>query len=386
MSEKASGGTTPSFQYFWQPGSGYYGKSLGRLTQSITDCCEGLVLSHLDLVPVPSPKGVFTIGDYGTCDGSVSLRLIHRVIDHLRNKHGPDLKIQVLYEDQPSNDYNSLFKTIYGSTSYIHKFDNVFPLACGTSFYKQCVPDNTCDIIVSSYATHWLSDKSHVMFSTMFPWRSASEEELRVHHEASARDWQTFLLMRATELKQGGLLFVAYPSQSLKSNPAQPGEITEPAREAWINLNLTWKEFYAGDIITREEFQSCSLPVAIRTSQEIKAPFENAATSPVRQAGLTLLTEPEEFVIPCSAKTIWRQKLQSDGADDRTMFAQSLSNIFRVILEPTLRNSLHTRSFEEQSAIVEQYFECFTRKVATLDPETFQSEPTVGRFVAQKLH
>lgn len=49
MSENASGGMTPPFQYFWQPGSGYYGKSLGRLTQSITDCCEGLVLSHLGM-------------------------------------------------------------------------------------------------------------------------------------------------------------------------------------------------------------------------------------------------------------------------------------------------------------------------------------------------
>ncbi|PVD22303.1 hypothetical protein C0Q70_18112 [Pomacea canaliculata] len=112
-----------------------------------------------DAVPVPSPKGVFTIGDYGTCDGTVSLRLIHKVIDHLRNKHGPDLKIQVLYEDHASNDYNSLFKTIYGQTSYMTKFTNVFPLVCGTNFYKQCVPDNTCDIIMSSFATVYLSNE-----------------------------------------------------------------------------------------------------------------------------------------------------------------------------------------------------------------------------------
>ncbi|XP_025113601.1 probable S-adenosylmethionine-dependent methyltransferase At5g38780 [Pomacea canaliculata] len=286
----SAGTRTPYFQHFWKPGSCYYSESLGRMTKSATDICEDFVLSHIDSVPVPSPKGVFTIGDYGTCDGSVSLRLMHRIIGHLRNKHGPDLKIQVLYEDLPTNDYNSLFKTIYGSTSYIHKFDNVFPLACGTSFYKQCVPDNTCDIIMSSFATHWLSDRSHTMSSTMSPWMSTSEEEMKAHHEASARDWQTFLLLRATELKQGGLLFVAQPSQNTKSSPAQPGEITECARDTWIHLNLTWKELYAGDIITREEFQSCNVPATFRSLQELKAPFENAATmSPVRQAGLKLV-------------------------------------------------------------------------------------------------
>ncbi|XP_025112095.1 probable S-adenosylmethionine-dependent methyltransferase At5g38780 [Pomacea canaliculata] len=383
----SAGTRTPYFQHFWKPGSGYYSESLGRTTKGATDICEDFVLSHIDSVPVPSPKGVFTIGDYGTCDGSVSLRLMHRIIGHLRNKHGPDLKIQVLYEDLPTNDYNSLFKTIYGSTSYIHKFDNVFPLACGTSFYKQCVPDNSCDIIMSSFATHWLSDRSHAMSSTMSPWMSTSEEEMKAHHEASARDWQTFLLLRATELKQGGLLFVAQPSQNTKSSPAQPGEITECARDTWIHLNLTWKELYAGDIITREEFQSCNVPATFRSLQELKAPFENAATmSPVRQAGLNLFKEPEVFVLPCFSKTMWRQKLQSGGADDRTMFAQNLSDTFRVILEPALRRSLHTRQFEEQLAIVEQYFKRFIRNVATLDPETFQSEICVGRLVAQKLY
>ncbi|XP_025113600.1 uncharacterized protein LOC112575792 [Pomacea canaliculata] len=270
--------------------------------------------------------------------------------------------------------------------TYLHKFDNVFPLACGTGFYKQCVPDNSCDIIMSSFATQWLSDKSPVMTSTISPWRSTSEEELRVHHEASARDWQKFLLLRAAELKQGGLLVVTQPSKRLKKSPAQPGEITECTKDAWIHLNLTWNELYSEDIISREEFQSCSVPLAFRTLQELKAPFENAATSPVRQAGLNLVKEPEVLVPPCFAKTLWRQKLQREGKNDSNMFAQILVNSFRVVLEPAMRNSMkNTRTSEEQSAIVEQFFERFQRNVATLNPETFHSELFVGRLVAQKI-
>ncbi|XP_025112086.1 probable S-adenosylmethionine-dependent methyltransferase At5g38780 [Pomacea canaliculata] len=397
MSDNTTDIKTPSFQYFWQPGSGYYEESLGRLSKPITDICEDFVLSHIDSIPVPSPKGVFTIGDYGTCDGSVSLRLIHRIIDHLRNKHGPDLKIQVLYEDHPSNDYNSLFKTIYGETSYLSKLNNVFPMVCGTNFYKQCVPDNTCDVIISFMAVHYLSDDSYVRCSnTMFPWRSTSQEELRAHHEAAARDWQTFLLHRAAELKPGGLLFVTQCATNMWNNTLLSGNTNisvtdtisypeEHANDVWTHFDLAWTELYAEGIITTEEFQSCTIPMTFRTLQELKAPFENAAMSPVRQAGLNLIKEPEDVFTPCIIKTVWRQKLQMDGVDDRKLFALLLVQPLRLILDGTLRNTLRkTRTAEEQSFILEQFYECFVKKVALMNPKTFQSELFLRRLVAQK--
>ncbi|XP_025112085.1 uncharacterized protein LOC112574922 [Pomacea canaliculata] len=394
MSGDVAGAETPSFQYFWQPGSGFYGENLGRQTQPAVDICEEIVLSYIDAVPVPSPKGVFTIGDYGTCDGSVSLRLIHKVIDHLRNKHGPDLKIQVLYEDHASNDYNSLFKTIYGQTSYMTKFTNVFPLVCGTNFYKQCVPDNTCDIIMSSFATIYLSNESYVRCSnTMFPWRSTSEAELRAHREAAARDWQTFLLHRAAELKPGGLLFDVQAARLLGSNRPQTRNLAYPLAEEgeecvqdiWTCFDLSWKELYVEGLITKEEFQSCTLPLTYRTLQEVKAPFENAAMSPVRQAGLNLLEDPQEFLTHCSVKKLWRQKLQTDGVDDRVMFAQLLAEAFYLVLDATLRNTLrNTRPDEEHLPIIQRLQQTFIQRVAALNPETFKSEYVVVILAAQK--
>ncbi|XP_025112079.1 gibberellic acid methyltransferase 2-like isoform X1 [Pomacea canaliculata] len=392
-----SGDKKHSFQYFWQPGSGYYGESLGRVSKVATDICENFVLSHIDAVPVPSPTGVFTIGDYGTCDGSVSLQLIHKIIDHLRNKHGPDLKIQVLYEDHPSSDYNSLFKTIYGQTSYLSKFNNVFPIVCGTNFYKQCVPDNTCDVIISFIGVHFLSEESYVRCSnTIFPWRSTSEEEMRVHREAAARDWRKFLLLRAAELKQGGLLFVTQLLTELGDNTSQFRDtnssvtnITDTlqnGKDIYRNLDLAWNDLHTNGIITTEEFQSCTTLQAYRTLQELKDPFEDATMSPVRQAGLRILKGPEDFLSPCFMKTLWREKLQTDGVDDRKMFARRLVQAYRLVLDATLRNTLEkTRSTEEQSDIMDQLYECFVERVAACNPETFQSEPYVGRLVAQKL-
>ncbi|XP_025113605.1 probable S-adenosylmethionine-dependent methyltransferase At5g38780 [Pomacea canaliculata] len=427
MPENTTDIKTPSFQYFWQPGSGYYGESLGRVNKSATDLCDEFVLSHIDLLPVPSPKGVFTIGDYGTCDGSVSLHLVNKIIEHLRKKHGPDLKIQVVYQDQPHNDYNSLFKTVYDKASYMSKFTNVFPLVCGTNFYKQCVPDDTCDIIVSTFATHYLSEDSHVRCSnTMFPWRSTSQEELRAHREAAARDWQTFLLHRAAELKPGGLLFDAQSAKLLGSNPPQTRTLTYPLAEnfnrvgeestqdIWTSFDLSWKELYVEGLITKEEFQlctlrltlrtlqevkapfenaamspeefqSCTLRLTFRTLQEVKAPFENASMSPVPQAGLNLLEDPQEFLTYCPFKALWRQKLQTDGVDDRMMFAQVLAKAFYLVLDATLRNTLrNTRPAEDHLPIIQRLQQTFIQKVAALNPETFRSEIVVRILAAQK--
>nr|KAG5712031.1 hypothetical protein BaRGS_020757 [Batillaria attramentaria] len=113
-----------------------------------------------DTVPVPRKRGVFTIGDYGTSDGYASMNLMKRVIGHLRDKHGEELAIQVVYEDQEKNDFNSLFNRLSGESSYTLQYKNVFPMATNINFYQQCVPDGTCDVIYSSAALHWLRDPS----------------------------------------------------------------------------------------------------------------------------------------------------------------------------------------------------------------------------------
>lgn len=47
MSEKDSTSNHPSFQYCWEPGSGYYGDSLGKTGRYVHDICEDFLLSHL---------------------------------------------------------------------------------------------------------------------------------------------------------------------------------------------------------------------------------------------------------------------------------------------------------------------------------------------------
>nr|KAG5712030.1 hypothetical protein BaRGS_020756 [Batillaria attramentaria] len=111
-----------------------------------------------------------TLEEYaGTVDFDVSFyenldivkhRVLPRLHDsrHLREKHGEELAIPVVYEDQERNDFNSLFSWLSDETSYMSKYRNVYPMATNIEFFKQCVPDGTCDVIYSSNATHLLKN------------------------------------------------------------------------------------------------------------------------------------------------------------------------------------------------------------------------------------
>ncbi|KAK7504082.1 hypothetical protein BaRGS_00004814, partial [Batillaria attramentaria] len=150
----ATGGHLP----FWESGSGHYGKTLGQNNRAIVDGSIELILPRLDKIPVPDRNGVFTIADYGTNDGYSSMTLMRKLIEQLRKTHGEDLSIQVLYEDQEKNDYNSLFNRLQEESSFVHDFTKVYTMATNTNFYKQVVPDETCDVIFTSITTQWLED------------------------------------------------------------------------------------------------------------------------------------------------------------------------------------------------------------------------------------
>ena len=45
------------------------------------------------------------------------------------------------------------------STNWLMKNNNVFVTACGTSFYEQCLPDQSVHLGLCFTSAHWLSEK-----------------------------------------------------------------------------------------------------------------------------------------------------------------------------------------------------------------------------------
>lgn len=75
----------------------------------------------------------------------------------------------------------------------------------------------------------------------------------------------------------------------------------------------------------------------------------------------------------------------TDGVDDRDYFADILTKEMQVGTEAVFMNILvKTRSATEQSAIIEQLFDTFRKKLAGVDPYTYFSDVVLSRLIAQK--
>ncbi|KAK7504404.1 hypothetical protein BaRGS_00004270 [Batillaria attramentaria] len=347
------------FQPFWRPGSGQYGKTLGTVNRQTLDSIQELVLTHLG---------------------------------HLREKHGEELAIQVVYEDQERNDFNSLFSLLSDETSYLSKYRNVYPMATNIEFLKQCVPDGTCDVIYSSNATHLLKNPASKFKDAVFHFSPfVTDDELRHFRREAAIQWEKFLVLRARELKPGGLLVVIsniahedYRDLVLNSDVREGlSDVTKktpiPLFSFLMDVERVWKDLRDSNSITEEEFTNLSSLVTFPTPREITAPFEEV-TSPVRDAGLSLVYHDQQY-IPDLFKAAFDTKSKQGVVEDTAAFADSMVTIGRVTFAGLIHDNLSDmRSDEEKTAIVEKYFDTVRQRLLHVDPECYNNDEIYSRL------
>ena len=75
--------------------------------------CAALVLNAIRSTPIKAGH-VFTIADYGCADGGTSMPLWYACVKELKEKYGLEFPIHVMYDDQPVNDFKSLFLRLQG--------------------------------------------------------------------------------------------------------------------------------------------------------------------------------------------------------------------------------------------------------------------------------
>ena len=71
---------------------------------------------NIDFCEVCQPKLVHTLCKNSDCQNSLATRIfaMSSVAEFFKKKFGEDKNIHIIYEDQHSNDFNSLFARVYG--------------------------------------------------------------------------------------------------------------------------------------------------------------------------------------------------------------------------------------------------------------------------------
>ena len=156
-------------------------------------------------------KQPIVIADYGCSQGKNSMAPMQVAIGVLRLRIGPSRPISVFHIDQPSNDFTTLFAVLDSDPErYAVDEPNVFPTAIGRSFYESVLPPGSVHLGWSSYAAVWLSRIPTLIPGHFFPAHSTGAVRAEFDRQG-VQDWETFLSLRAKELRPGGRLVVVLP-------------------------------------------------------------------------------------------------------------------------------------------------------------------------------
>jgi len=344
---------------FGPDGSGFYSDNTKGCYLVILEAMP-LISTALEAIEITNTDELFCIADYGTADGGTSMPVIVNCIKKLRDKYGDSLPINIVYEDQPTNDFKSIFLRVNGlipgSKGLLETFQNIYVTACGTGFYSQCLPPNYIDLGFSATAMHWLSEKPCNITDGLHHTMIQDEDERELFKLQAAKDWETILINRASEIKPGGYLVIV---QFTIDNEGQYLGHTKFTKNCmFTTMTELWRQMMNEDLITMEEFTNTTFLNYYRTIEELSEPFINPDSN-VAQTGMKLL-HIETKVVKCPYKQQWT-KNKGDPQEHAEWFIPTT----RTWSNHTFYSALSEfRSEEERNGIVDELFARYARKVS----------------------
>ncbi|XP_033137274.1 probable S-adenosylmethionine-dependent methyltransferase At5g38780 [Brassica rapa] len=174
------------------------------------------ILEKIDLLSLKTGLSTFTIADFGCSVGPNTFHAVQNIIDAVKLKHMKEnslvsLEFLVCFNDQPNNDFNTLFRTQPPSSEREY-----FSVGVPGSFYGRVLPRNSIHVGHTSYTIHWLSKvPEHVCEKKSPAWNkkyiqcnNLIEEAAKAYKIQFTKDMSTFLEARAAEIVPGGLMIL----------------------------------------------------------------------------------------------------------------------------------------------------------------------------------
>ncbi len=325
-------------------GDGFY-KSHSLIQRKVIEVIEPLISDAASRVPLPADFQPFWIVDYGCGEGRNSVIPVRTVVQAVRRRRRQQ-DICVVHNDLPTNNFNGLFKDVYGvdEDSYLGSQTDdggrTFVLAGASTFYSQVLPKASVQFGYSSSALHWLREfpdgslKNH-----LFHWGGAPDESRHLA-ELSAQDWSIILQQRARELAPGGRMIISMAG-SLGENgydgidPAKVGQ-SYSAQKPLDLLNDVILNMVRESAISRTAYELMSIPIYMRTLDQFLAPFDQEAL-----AGAFIVEHAKTDYMDCPFYAQFKQ------TGDVKAYAAELVATVRAFTEPMVVKGLSVGGGEE---------------------------------------
>jgi SAM dependent carboxyl methyltransferase len=274
------------------------------------------------LVPLAHESHAISIADYGCSEGHNSMAPISAALRTLRPRVGSERAVMVFHTDLPENDFGGLFQTLsVDPDSYLRSDSAAFTSVIGRSFYEQLLPSNSVTLGWSSWSVQWLSrapaaipDQVQVAYSQDKAVRDAFARQ-------AAEDWRTFLVHRASELRNGGRLVVLTMALDEVGNFGY-----QPLLEA---IYGSLRQMVETGLIRAEELHRMVIPTVGRGAKDLAAPFDDLG----RSAELAI----EHLEVFSGEDRIWAE-FNANG--DANAFGTQWAAFSRASVFPTLASAL----------------------------------------------
>ncbi|XP_028758182.1 probable S-adenosylmethionine-dependent methyltransferase At5g37990 [Neltuma alba] len=286
-----------------------------------------------------SSKDLITIADLGCSTGPNTFIAMHSITEAIKNHYRrhkllpahQTLEFQVFFNDQVSNDFNTLFKNLPPNRSYF---------ACGVpgSFRGRLFPNQSLHFVHSASTLHWLSrvpkdivDRSSSAWNKGRIHHTDAPKEVGEAYEAQFKeDLENFLNARAEEVVGNGLMALQIPAApdvvADDNKEIDPGRVFELLGSSLIDMARV-------GIMTEEKVDSFNLPIFYSPVKGVKAILEENKYFSV------------EKMEPLNLETFY-------AAPNVYTFV----SLYRVVMEDLIKQHFG-------GAIVDELFDRFTQKV-----------------------
>lgn len=185
-----------------------------RLSASVENTkIDEEIAEKLDVLSFSSTTKTIRLADLGCATGPNTFFAMQNVIKAIIHKYqslsptSPLPEFQVFFNDQVSNDFNTLFVALPPERKY-------FAAGVAGSFHNRLFPESSLHFVHSSYSLQWLSALPQELSDKNSPawnkgrvhYTSAPDEVFHAYSTQFAKDMDNFLNARAKELVPGGMM------------------------------------------------------------------------------------------------------------------------------------------------------------------------------------
>ncbi|MEM9221044.1 MAG: hypothetical protein AAGB11_01400 [Pseudomonadota bacterium] len=317
--------------------------------------------------------GEFVIADYGCGPGHSAVDAVKPSLAKYR-EISPGGSVVVRHVDQPGNDWNGLWKIVFGPDGYQH-YENVRSEAVIGSFYETQASRGSVAIATCFAASHWSSRAIHT-HSPGTAWFADLEGEARAEAKALARaDWLAFMHARKEELRPGGCLMVA--TLGSVPDPTEINGVKAAARKVYRAIFRVADEMAKDGLLKRSAVDRFVFPLWFPTVDDLLEPIEDDAD---------LKDAFEILDADVKPAAVHPDDVFADLISNPKQYGESYTGYVRGFGESSIRLHLIAPSADSPSEVdglTDEYFDRF-QKLYTDEPGQHAFENLNITFLAQR--